>query len=74
MNYIKKLSSKNCINNESRYRVPQPHIRQSFGILQRTGRKNWRFQREQEYHKNMAHRINCLGLKWVTEIIEPVWV
>lgn len=36
MNYIKKLSSKNCIDIESRYRVPQPNIRQGFGALQKT--------------------------------------
>lgn len=42
----------------SRSRVPQPDIRQSPGVLRKRERKDWRNQRAQEYHENMAHKIN----------------
>ena len=53
-------------------RALRPNIRQNFRILQRTGKKNWRFQREQEHCKNMAHRVNWTQV--VTDVIEPAWV
>lgn len=45
----------------SRSRVLQSNIRQSPGVLQRRGRKDWRSRRGHGYQENTAHRINSPG-------------